>query len=94
MIDCLATNAELVAEGVERAILGLITAAMTAIQAVRQGSHEERVDYLADFPEVHLHIESAKMEVLFGTSLFLARLTPEVMIINPLGTRCPVRADP
>ncbi len=30
VIECLATNAELVAEGVERAIPGLITAAMTA----------------------------------------------------------------
>ena len=30
MIECLATDAELVAEGVERAIPGLITAAMTA----------------------------------------------------------------
>jgi len=37
VIECLATDAELVAEGVERAIPGLITAAMTAIQAVRQG---------------------------------------------------------
>ncbi len=39
----MATDAELVAEGVERAIPGLITAAMTAIQAVRQGSHEKWV---------------------------------------------------
>ncbi len=46
VIECLATNAELVAEGVERAIPGLITAAMTAIQAVRQGSHEKWVDSL------------------------------------------------
>ena len=30
VIECLATDAELVAEGVERAIPGLITAAMTA----------------------------------------------------------------
>ncbi len=44
MIECLATDAELVAEGLERAIPGLITAAMTAIQAVRQGSHEKWVD--------------------------------------------------